>query len=78
MHGVQSGRLPHMSVGGAMASELAERRIERLLDEIDTAEASGNLQLVLDRARDVLRIDEDNLDARAYLESAVRQLGLAE
>ena len=61
-----------------MASELAERRIERLLDEIDTAEASGNLQRVLDRARDVLRIDEENLDARAYLESAVRQLGLAE
>ena len=61
-----------------MASEHIQHRIERLLDKIHTAEVSGDWHLVLDRAQDLLQIDGGNLEARAYIESMERRLGLAE
>ena len=48
-----------------MASERTQRRIERLLDQIDLLEASGVWHQVLDLARDVLAIDEENREALA-------------
>jgi hypothetical protein len=59
-----------------MASERIQRRIERLLDQIDTAEASGDWQQVFDLARDVLDIDHENGEALAYRQSAERRLGI--
>ena len=58
-----------------MASERVQRRIERLLDQIDTAETSGDWQQVVDLARDVLGIDEENREALAYRQAAERRLG---
>ena len=58
-----------------MASERLQRRTERLLDQIDAAEASGDWQQVHDLAQDVLDLDEDNSEARAYLRASERRLG---
>ena len=61
-----------------MVSERIQRRIARMLVELHIAEASGDWFHVLDRAQDVLQIDGGNLEARAYIESMERRLGLAE
>lgn len=58
-----------------MASERLQRRTERLLDQIDAAEASGDWQQVHDLAQDVLDLDEDNPEASAYLRASERRLG---
>ena len=58
-----------------MASERIQRRIERLLDQIDSAETSSDWQQVHDLAQDVLDLDEGNPEARAYLRAAERRLG---
>ena len=58
-----------------MASERIQRRIERLLDQIDAAEASEDWQRVRDLARDVLDLQEDNTEAVAYLRASERRLG---
>ncbi len=58
-----------------MVNERIQRRIERLLDQIDTAEASSDWQEVVNLARDVLAIDEENREALAYLQTAERRLG---
>ena len=58
-----------------MASERIQRRIERLLDQIDQAEAQGDWQSVHSLAQDVLEVDHDNGEAAAYLRSAERRLG---
>ena len=57
-----------------MASERMQRRLERLLDQIDEAEANGNWESVRDLALDVLAIDSDNADATVYLEAAERRV----
>ena len=59
-----------------MASERIQRRIERLLEQIDAADASGDWQQVVDLSRDVLSIDEENREARAYQQAAERRLGI--
>ena len=59
-----------------MVTERVQRRIERLLDQIDTAEALGDWQQVFDLARDVLAIDQENREALAYPQSAERRLGI--
>ena len=59
-----------------MTSERIQRRIERLLEQIDAADASGDWQQVVDLSRDVLSIDEDNQEARAYQRAAERHLGI--
>ena len=58
-----------------MASERVQRRIERLLDQLDEAESQGNWESVRDLAQDVLEIDPDNTEAGAYLRSSARRLG---
>ncbi len=57
-----------------MASERVQRRIERLLDQLDEAESQGNWESVRDLAQDVLEIDPDNTEAGAYLRSSGRRL----
>jgi len=58
-----------------MASERIQRRLERLLDQIDEAESQGNWESVRALAQDVLEIDANNTEAGAYLRSADRRLG---
>ena len=58
-----------------MASERVQRRIERLLDQLDEAETQGNWESVRDLAQDVLEIDPDNTETGAYLRSSARRLG---
>ena len=57
-----------------MASERILRRLERLLDQIDEAEANGYWESVHDLALDVLAIDAENAEASAYLEAAERRV----
>ncbi|MDA1257630.1 MAG: hypothetical protein O3C10_07285, partial [Chloroflexi bacterium] len=56
-----------------MASERIQRRIERLLDQIDAAEASGDWPVVGNLARDVLDVDPDAVEAAAYLRAAEKR-----
>ena len=57
-----------------MASERIQRRIDRLLNQLDEAEAQGDWESVRALARDVLGIDPENIEAVAYLESSDRRL----
>ena len=57
-----------------MASERIQRRLERLLDQIDEAESNGTWELVHDLALDVLAIDAENAEANAYLQAAERRV----
>ena len=59
-----------------MASESVQARIDRLLDEAREAVAESNWAVVLNRAQNVLRIETENEDARAYLVAAERALGM--
>ncbi len=58
-----------------MLSERAQRRIERLLDQMDEAADQKDWALVQEHARDVLALDPDNVDARDFLSAAQRRLG---
>ena len=58
-----------------MTSDRTQRRVERLLDQIDTAEADGDWNLVHDLASDALEIAPGHAEALAYLHSAERRLG---
>jgi hypothetical protein len=51
---------------GTVTSERIQRRIERLLDQIDSAEAAGDWDLVVTLASDILDTDEGNREALAY------------
>ena len=51
------------------------RRLEALLDEADEAVSRDDWQLVTNKARAVLAIDEANADAAAYLKMAAANLG---
>ncbi len=57
-----------------MASERTKRRLERLLDQIDEAEANGNWESVRSLALDVLEFDGENSEASAYLRVAERRI----
>jgi len=57
-----------------MTSDRGQRRIERLLDQIDEAEAAGEWSLVSTLAHDVLDLAEDHPEALAYLRAAERRL----
>ena len=59
-----------------MASESAQRRIDILLDEATKAVAESNWAVVLNRTENVLRMETENEDARAYMAVAERELGL--
>ncbi len=49
-----------------MASDRIQRRIERLLDQIEQEADQRNWQLVLDLAQEVLGFAPDNSDAKAF------------
>ena len=57
-----------------MASERVQRRLERLLDQIDEAETQGDWESVRSLALDVLEFDGDNSEASAYLRVAERRI----
>ena len=57
-----------------MASERGQRRLERLLDQIDDAETQGNWELVRSLALDALEFDAENVEVSAYLRVAERHL----
>ena len=65
---------PAVNIGPIMASERIQRRLERLLDQLDEAESQGNWESVRALAQDVLEIDPDNTEAAAYLRAADRRL----
>jgi serine/threonine protein kinase len=56
-----------------MANERAQRRIERILDQIDAAEAAEDWQRVETLASDILDLDETNREALAYRRAAERR-----
>ncbi len=60
-----------------MVSERIQRRIDALLDEVDEAVASADWAAVREKCDTVLRLDPDNSDARAYLDAAERDTGVA-
>jgi serine/threonine protein kinase len=59
-----------------VTSERIQRRIERLLDQAETAADERHWQDVQSLAREVLSLDESNADAEALLQSATRMLGV--
>ena len=60
--------------GFAMASERIQRRIDRLLDQIEEAVDQLEWTVVQERASAVLAIDPNNSDGLAFLVSAERAL----
>ncbi len=57
-----------------MASDRIQRRIERLLDQIEQEADQRNWQLVRDLAEEALGFAPDNSDAKAFLEVAEERL----
>ena len=55
-----------------VASELLQRRVDRLLDEADQAITEEARSTVASRARAVLRIDPENSDAISYRPELLR------
>ena len=53
-----------------MASDRIQRRVERLLDQIEQEADQRNWQLVLELAQEVLRFAPDNADARTFIDVA--------
>ena len=58
-----------------MASDRIQRRVERLLDQIEQEADQRNWQLVLELAREALGFAPDNTDAKAFLGVAEERLG---
>ncbi len=58
-----------------MVSERIQRRIDRLLDQIEEAADQRDWQAVLQLAQDVLRLEPENGDALTYLAAAERDSG---
>ena len=60
-----------------MATERLQRRIERLLDQVEDATDQQDWDTVLRLARQVLSIDPDNADAAVFLKIAELESGEA-
>ena len=58
-----------------MVSERIQRRIDRLLDQIEEAADQRDWQAVHQLAQDVLRLEPENADALTYLAAAERDPG---
>jgi len=58
-----------------MPSERVQRRVDRLLDRIDAAEADERWDEVRTLALDVLDIEPEDVEAAAYLRASERRLG---
>ena len=59
-----------------MASESVQKRIAILLNEAQEAAAESDWAVVLNRAQNVLRMESENEEARAYLAAAERAFGV--
>ena len=57
-----------------MASERIQRRVERLLDQIEQEADQQNWQRALELAKEVLRFASDNGDAKSFLAVAEETL----
>ncbi len=57
-----------------MASERVQRRIDRLLDQIEEAIEQRDWSQVRELAQDVIALDRGNNDAQAFLEAAEQRL----
>ena len=57
-----------------MASERIQRRIERLLDQIEEAADNQDWNGERTLAEEVLSLDPDNIDAQTFLAAAQRSL----
>ena len=57
-----------------MASERVQRRIDRLLDQIEEAADQRKWSEVIELAEDLLAFAPDNADARTFLDAAQRRL----
>ena len=57
-----------------MASERVQRRIDRLLDQIEEAADQREWDQVRELAEDLLAFAPDNTDGRTFLEAAERRL----
>ncbi len=57
-----------------MASERVQRRVDRLLDQIEEAIEQRDWSHVRELAQDVIALDRDNNDALAFLEAAEQRL----
>jgi hypothetical protein len=55
-----------------MVSEGLQRRIDKLLEDASEAMATSDWAIVVNCADNVLRIDPDNEEARAYLDAFER------
>ena len=53
-----------------MASERIQRRIDRLLDQIEEAVDQLDWEVVRERAQAVLALDRENKDALSFLDAA--------
>ena len=53
-----------------MASDRVQRRIDRLLDQIEEAVDQLDWEVVLERAQAVLALDRENKDAHSFLDAA--------
>ncbi len=60
-----------------MASELVQRRIERVLDQIEEAADQQNWERERALAEEVLALDPDSQDAQTFLVAAERSLSRA-
>ncbi len=58
-----------------MQSERIQRRLERLLEGVESAADDGDWDLVARSARRVLAVDQDNQDAQHYLAMAAEEAG---
>ncbi len=57
-----------------MASERVQRRIDRLLDQIEEAIEQRDWSHVRELAQDAIALDRDNNDAQAFLDAAEQRL----
>jgi len=60
-----------------MVSERIQRRIDRLLDQIEEAIERRDWSQVRELAQDVIALDRDNNDAQAFLEAAEQRLSVS-
>ena len=58
-----------------MPSERVQRRIDGLLDAAEQAMSERNWALAIEHCTDVLALDPENEDARAFIVAAERRLG---
>ena len=66
--------VPSDVISPIMASERLQRRIERLLDQIEREADQQNWRPVLDLAKEVLGFAPENVDAKAFLAVAEERL----